>query len=144
MSPVRALWLPLLFAAGCAAEKANGRPWVHDIKLQGVKHVEEKDLRKKVALEETSWIPLSPKKYLDPFTVDLDRKRIEAYYAAHGYFAAKVTNAEVKPRGSDGKSVDVRLVVDEGPPVKIDKLATEGLDTVGPKAQAIQHDLKLT
>ena len=25
------LWLPLLLAGGCAAEKANGRPWIHDL-----------------------------------------------------------------------------------------------------------------
>ena len=38
----------------------------------------------------------------------------------------------------------MHLVVDEGAPVKIDNLATEGLDPVGDKAQDIQHDLKLT
>src|SRR5215510_11687665 len=98
MGRQRALWLSLLALAGCAAEKADGRPWVHNFKLEGVKSVKEKDLRDKIALEATSWVPLSPKKYLDPFTVDADKKRIEAYYAAHGYFFAKVTEAEVKPR----------------------------------------------
>ena len=65
------LWLPLLLAAGCAAEKANGRPWIHDLKIEGVKHVKEKDLKSKIALEDTSWVPLSPKHYLDPFEVDV-------------------------------------------------------------------------
>lgn len=139
-----AAWLSLLSLGGCAAEKANGRPWVHKIDIEGAKHVDKKDLKSKIALEQTSWIPLAPKKYLDPFTVDLDKKRIEAYYAAHGYFFAKVTEADVKPR-HDGKSVDVKLVVDEGPPTKIDKLVTEGLDPVGgDKAQVIQRELKLT
>ena len=31
----RILWLSLLLAGGCAAEKANGRPWIHDLKLEG-------------------------------------------------------------------------------------------------------------
>jgi translocation and assembly module TamA len=139
-----ALWLWLLALAGCATEKADGRPWVHDLKLEGVKSVKEKDLRSRIALEATSKVPLSPKKYLDPFAVDVDKKRIEAYYAAHGYFFAKVTEAEVKPRDKENKSVDVRLVVDEGPSTKINSLTTEGLDAVGPKAQRIQNDLKNT
>jgi outer membrane protein assembly factor BamA len=133
-------WL-LVALSGCAAEKANGRPWVHDLMLQGVKQVSSRDLKSKIALEKTSWIPFSPKKYLDPFTVDLDQKRIEAYYAAHGYFAARVTAAEVKPRGHDGKSVDVRLVVDEGVPTRIASLATDGLDPLGPDAVGLQRRL---
>jgi translocation and assembly module TamA len=139
--------LPLLAAAnlaGCAAEKANGRPWVHKVKLEGVKHVDKKDLKSKIALEETSWIPLSPKKYLDPFTVDIDRKRIEAYYAAHGYFNATVKEAKVEPRDPNKESVDVKLVVDEGPPTKIVELKTEGLDALGTAAQRIQNRLSKT
>ena len=67
----------MLLASGCAAEKANGRPWIHDLKIEGVKGVKEKDLRDKIALEDTSWIPLSPKHYLDALLVDVDLERIE-------------------------------------------------------------------
>ncbi|HEY2743809.1 MAG TPA: POTRA domain-containing protein, partial [Polyangia bacterium] len=136
-------WLSLLLAGGCAAEKADGRPWIHSLKIDGVKHVKAKDLKSKIALENTSWIPLSPKHYLDPFEVDVDKKRIEAYYAAHGYFSAHVTSAEVKPI-KGGKAVDVRLVVDEGPATKIDQLTVDGLDPIGPEAQKLHRKLKLT
>ncbi|HEX4513318.1 MAG TPA: POTRA domain-containing protein, partial [Polyangiaceae bacterium] len=91
------------------------------------------DLEDHIALQATSWLPLSPKKYLDPFTVDIDRKRVEAYYAAHGYFFAHVTEATVIPRGTDGKSVDVKLVVDEGPPTVIDKVVIHGLEPLSAK-----------
>jgi translocation and assembly module TamA len=138
----RIVWLPLLLVAGCAAEKANGRPWIRNLQIKGVKQVKEKDLRSKIALEDTSWVPLSPKHYLDPFEVDLDKKRIEAYYAAHGYFFAKVTEADVKPV-KNGKAVDIKLVVDEGPPTKIDALNVDGLDPIGPKAGDIHRRLKL-
>ena len=114
MGARRFLWLTLLLAGGCATEKANGRPWIRDLRIEGVKSVQKKDLKSRIALEGTSWIPLSPKRYLDPFEVDLDRKRIVAYYAAHGYFFARVTEAEVEPV-KGGKAVDIRLVVDEGP-----------------------------
>ena len=141
MRSVRLL-LPLLAVAGCAAEKANGRPWVHNVHIEGVKNVKKSDLKDKIALQETSWIPLSPKKYLDPFTVDIDRKRVEAYYAAHGYFFARVTEATVTPRGSDGKSVDVKLVVDEGPPTLIEQVVVHGLELLGPDAPKIQKLLE--
>ncbi|HEY1584508.1 MAG TPA: POTRA domain-containing protein, partial [Polyangia bacterium] len=90
------LWLWLLLAGGCAAEKANGRPWVRHLDFKGVKSVKASDVKSKIGVESTSWIPFSPKHYLDPFEVDLDKKRIEAFYAAHGYFFARVTDAEVK------------------------------------------------
>jgi outer membrane protein assembly complex protein YaeT len=138
----RILWLSLLLAGGCAAEKANGRPWIHDLKIEGVKRVKEKDLKSKIALEDTSWIPLSPKHYLDPFEVDVDKKRIEAYYAAHGYFFAKVTEANVNPI-KGGKAVDIKLVVDEGPATKIADLTVDGIDPIGPKAADIHRELKL-
>jgi translocation and assembly module TamA len=139
----RTLWLSLLLgAAGCAAEKANGRPWIHSLEIEGVKGVSAKDLKSKIALEKTSWIPLSPKHYLDPFEVDLDKKRIEAYYAAHGYFFARVTNADVKLI-KGGKAADVHLVVEEGPPTKINELNVDGLDPIGPAAQKLHRRLKL-
>ncbi|MGZ3427670.1 MAG: hypothetical protein ACXVCV_13525, partial [Polyangia bacterium] len=73
MRPRALLWLPLVIAGGCAAEKANGRPWIHDLQIAGVKSVKAKDLKSKIALEETSWIPLSPKHYLEPFEIDIDK-----------------------------------------------------------------------
>jgi outer membrane protein assembly factor BamA len=139
--PHKLSWLPLVLAAGCAAEKANGRPWIHGVTIDGVKQVSKKDLKSKLAVEATSWVPFSPKRYLDPFTIDMDRQRVEAYYHAHGYFAAKVTQATVEPRDPHGKSVDVKLVVDEGPPTKIVKLDASGLDAAGAPAQKIAHQL---
>lgn len=148
----RLRWLPLAtvaaglaaVAAGCAAEKANGRPWIHDVELDGVKHVSKKDLASKIQVEGKSWVPLSQKHYLDPFEVDADRKRIEAYYAAHGWFGAKVTDAQVVPRDPQNKSVDIKFTVDEGAPARIVKLSTEGLDAVGPRGQKIESQLKKT
>ncbi|HWE30520.1 MAG TPA: BamA/TamA family outer membrane protein, partial [Polyangia bacterium] len=95
-----------------------------------------------IALESTSWVPLSAKHYLDPFEVDVDKKRIEAYYAAHGYFFAKVTEADVEP-AKNGKAVDIKLVVDEGPATKINDLTVDGIDPIGPKAHDIHRQLKL-
>lgn len=139
------LWVALVATvAGCAAEKADGRPWIHDVAIKGVKHVDKKDLEKKIAVEGTSWVPLSPKHYLDPFQVDMDKKRIEAFYAAHGFFGAEVTQADVVPRDRQGKSVDIKFAVDEGAPTRIASLSTEGLDAIGAPAQRIEKRLEKT
>lgn len=122
--------LVLLLAAGCAAEQAEGRPWIHSVRIEGVRRVDKKDLKSRIQVEKTSWIPFAPKKYLDPFTLDLDRRRIEAYYAAHGFFAARVTEARATPR-KDGKSVDIEFRVDEGEPTRIAAVHTAGLDALG-------------
>ncbi len=135
------LWL--LLAGGCAAEKADGRPWVRHLDIKGTKHVKASDIKSKIGVESTSWIPLSPKHYLDPFEIDLDKKRIAAFYAAHGYFFAHVTDAQVTPI-KGGKAVDVRFIVDEGPATKINNLTIDGIDPIGPEAQKLHHKLKLT
>ena len=136
----------LLKPAGVAAraEKAEGRPWIHKLDIEGVKSVKARATWKSKIppSRRRAGSPLSPKHYLDPFAIDVDKKRIEAYYAAHGYFFARVTTAEVKPT-KGGKAVDIRLVVDEGPATKINDLVVDGLDPIGPEAQKLHRRLKL-
>lgn len=129
----RALALCALLAlTGCAGEKAEGRPWVRNVRFEGVKSVKAKDLLGKLQVEKTNWLRY-PKKYLDPLTIDIDSQRIEAYYRAHGFFNAKVTAADVTPfKGPKDKptAVDVKFVVDEGLPTQIDSVELSGLDAV--------------
>jgi outer membrane protein assembly complex protein YaeT len=128
--PAAALALGIaLVTGGCGREAAQGRPWIHDVKFVGVKSVKPRQLKKRLALEETSWVPFAPKHYLDPFTIDTDRARIEAFYRARGYFTARVTNAEVIPR-KKGDSVDVKITVDEGPPSRIHAVEIGGLEVL--------------
>ena len=117
----------LVLAAGCG-ERAAGRSWVHSLTLVGVRHVDRDDLEGKLAVEKTSWIPLAPKHYLDPFTLELDRKRVESFYQLHGFYRAHVTALEVKQR--DPSSVDVRIVIEEGPATKIGKVSLDGVDVL--------------
>lgn len=137
----RAALLVVALLAGCAGGQAEGRPWVHDLTLRGVKQVKARDLKKKIAVQETSWVPLSPKKYLDPFTVETDRARIEAFYRARGFFDARVTAAEVRPV-KGGKAVDVTITVDEGEPTHIDAVSVEGLAPLGKTGEALIKRLR--
>ncbi|HEY7954845.1 MAG TPA: POTRA domain-containing protein, partial [Polyangia bacterium] len=134
MKRFAALALVVLTAVGgCATEKARGRPWVHQLRFVGVRSVKKRDLRSKLAIEKTSWFPLAPKRYLDPLTVDMDRERIEAYYRAHGWFGARVTDATVKPvkgPADHPKAVDVTFTVDEGAPTHTTSVEVQGLPDV--------------
>jgi translocation and assembly module TamA len=129
---VRAL-LFLTLAAGCAGEKAEGRPWIHNLDLKGIKRVDAGDLKGRLAMQGRSWWPFSPKTYLNPFDLEIDSKRVENYYHQHGFFDVRVTQSEVKRRGRD--SVDVTLGVEEGLPTKLSGVELTGLETVGPKAR---------
>ena len=132
-----------LACCGCAGEKADGRPWIHRITLDGVKHLSARDLKKHIALEKTNWLGY-PKQYLDPFEVDGDRARIEAYYQAHGYFQARVTAAEVKPHKGPADhptAVDVHLTIDEGEPTKIAAVELGGLDGLRAKKRIEKETL---
>ena len=76
------LGLLLVVGGGCttAAQRAQGRPWIHKVYLDGVKQVKAGELRDKIAAQQSPWFPLAPKRYLDqPYAVEVVRARIEAF-----------------------------------------------------------------
>jgi outer membrane protein assembly factor BamA len=132
--------LGALLAAGCGAG-AQGRPWVHKVTLVGVRHVDRRELQSRLALEQTSWVPLFPKRYLDPFTLQLDRKRIESFYQLRGFYRARVTALDVAPRKR--ASVDVTIVVAEGPATRIAEVQISGLEGLPGAGRALTKGLGL-
>ncbi len=135
--------LAALAVAGCAGEKPEGRPWVHTLTLAGVKSVNKSDLKQKLLTDEEHWYTI--RKYLDPFTVDSDRSRIEAYYQAHGYFRASVLGADLTPyRGSADQpiAVDVKFTVDEGAATHIEAVELHGIEGLGKDGETLQHELQ--
>jgi outer membrane protein assembly factor BamA len=144
-STARAALLALFAAsAGCGLEKAEGRPWVRHVRIENAKHVDVKDLKNKLAIEETSFLHF-PKHYLDPFAIDADRARIEAYYRAHGFFGAKVTSAEAQVvTGPKDKptEVNVDFTVDEGTPTQLAGVQLDGFDPLGKDGAAMIKEAK--
>jgi len=115
-------------AAGCAGEKAAGRPWVHDLRWEGVHAVPPKAIAERISVEKTPLVSFGRKRYLDPFTLELDRARVEAFYRASGYFDARVTRADAVPRDDEHTSVDVLFAVEEGEPTRIAEARLEGAE----------------
>ena len=130
-------------STGCAGEPAASRPWIHAIKFVGLHKVDKKDLAGKISIQKTSWLPWAPRVYLDPFAVPGDRVRIEAYYRARGYYAAKVVKADVVARKSKKPSVDVVFTVVENEPVKISSYETHGLEPLGKAQKKIERLFQL-
>src|SRR6185369_11919386 len=122
---------------------AMGRPWIHAIQFLGVKQVKQSELREKIVLQATSRWPFAPKQYLDAFAVDDDRARIESFYRAHGFFDAKVQKSETLPR-KNGKSVDIRIAIDEGQPTKVVRAQLTGLPDDAKLDKRVEKRLQLS
>jgi translocation and assembly module TamA len=125
MACARALPLLGVLAAACAHEGAEGREWVHDLRIEGTHALSPGDIKDVLATEKTGWWPFASKKWFDRAALDIDLERIPAFYADRGFFEARVVAHEVRDRG-DG-SVDVIIRVDEGEPSKIDQVRIDGL-----------------
>lgn len=135
----------MLLLCGCGSKRPDQR-WVHDLELKGVEKVDDGDLEEGLATQETSWwswTPFADKQWYDPAALDTDVSRIETFYAARGFFDAKVTGRQVKVRDG-GKSVDIALEIKEGEPTKLVEVKAQGLEQLpADKRLAVTASLKL-
>ena len=122
-----------LGAAGCIRGHGTAQePFVDDLELRGVSAVDEDDLAAKLATQApvarpgVAGVLLKDRQRLDPDALASDRRRVEAYYRARGYYGARVEDVEVRPAGRG--LVKVVLRVSEGRPVHVSKVAVTGLD----------------
>ncbi|MCA1663344.1 MAG: hypothetical protein LC659_03590, partial [Myxococcales bacterium] len=129
-------------ASACAHRKDTSRPWVRALVLHGVRHVDERDLRRHLVTEETAHVVWADNKTFDPFALRLDAATIEAYYRAHGFYDARVTATDVNPADKPN-AVNVEVFVDEGAVTKINSVKVDGLDVIGDDAKPIFRNLDL-
>jgi translocation and assembly module TamA len=125
-------WL-LLWAglAGCAgglglggAEPPPPERQVHEVEIQGAAALDEDDLLAGLATHPPrGWIWVERAPY-DPVLVRADRDRIEAYYARHGYFSARVVAVDSRPL--EPGAFRVVFHVEEGQPSRIDRVRIAG------------------
>lgn len=128
--------------AGCGHNDSLGRKWVHKIRFHGNKKVSAGDIKGRIGTQQSSGIPFTPKKYLDdPFMIDTDKERIEAYYRDRGLYGAKVTSAEVRPYDTNG--ADVHFTIKEGEYTRIADVKIEGLESLGRKEKRIRRTVRL-
>ncbi len=75
--------------ARTSGPKTRGRG-VRRLTLHGVKHVDERDLRRHLVTEETAHVVMAPKQLVvrSPFALRLDTATVESYYRTRGFFDA--------------------------------------------------------
>jgi translocation and assembly module TamA len=136
-----------LGAAGCVRGRGTPQePYVEALEFSGVSAVDEDDLAAKLATQGPvdrggiSGAVVKDRQRLDPDALATDRRRVEAFYREHGHYAARVTDVRVEP--TERGLVKVTFVVEEGPPVRVAKVAVNGLEEA-PEARARLGELPL-
>jgi outer membrane protein insertion porin family len=129
----------LLLALGVPKVEGQGAPSstpesgqrleVADLEIEGVRAVDESELRAALQTRPSSWWPWGDKRYFDRETFEADVKRIEEFYGERGYPNAQVVDSDVQRR--DGE-VAVRIVVEEGMPLRVASLEFTGFEAIAP------------
>jgi outer membrane protein insertion porin family len=130
--PAPGPWLPALLAlvlACSSACKETGTVQVSSISFNGNKGIDTQSLKTVIATQENGFLPWSRKHYFDRTEFDQDVKRIEAYYADHGYPSAKVVGVDVQLNKAKDQ-VAIKVTINEGQPVIVEGIAFEGLDGI--------------
>jgi translocation and assembly module TamA len=133
-----------LGAGGCLRARGTpDEPVVVELRLEGVRAVDEGALRERLATQGSGvWLWNEPHR-LDPFALEADRRRIEAFYRAQGHYEARVADVLQEPVGGDPGRVRIVVRVVEGRPVRVSRLVVNGLDAA-PEARARAGRLPLS
>ncbi len=130
--PVLLFALLLACLTGCSP-KRPGQRWVKDVQLRGARILDNADVLDGLETREMPWywywlhwIPAVDRTWYDPDVLSQDLERIETYYAAHGFFRARVTKREIK-RSKNGKTVSIILTLKEGPETMVKEVEVSGL-----------------
>src|SRR5262249_2681409 len=100
--------------------------YVRTVDVQGNKAFRDKTIVERLATRPPQGLIFKVGQPLDRLALQLDRRRVEAFYHAHGFFDAKVTNVDVQDL-PDG--VKVKIEVEEGLPTRV-----ASIDFVGTNA----------
>ena len=82
------------------------------------------------------WLPWSRKRYFTRNVFDADLERLKMFYADRGYPSLRVTGVAIE-FNDDKTAVRLRISLDEGAPVLVDKIAFRGLE--GAPAEVTQR-----
>lgn len=108
------LLLVLLTSSSAVGE---GEPSVGKVRFSGVSAVSKKELAASILTAPASWKPWVDDPVFDPETLEEDLQRVVGFYRDRGYYRAR---AESELSWNDDRTrVDVRIRVEEGPPVRL-------------------------
>jgi outer membrane protein assembly complex protein YaeT len=111
------------------ARPAQQRIKVTSVQVHGATQLGAGRVKSIIGTRDSSWLPWGRKRYFDRAVFDADLGRIEAYYADRGYPDAKVTAFEAMLNDRQD-SIRVSFTIDEGAPLRVDRIALDGFDVL--------------
>jgi outer membrane protein assembly factor BamA len=120
--PVRGVGLLLLltiaFSPPCDAEDTT--VFIRSLDFEGVEHVSESELADALLTSGPSWRPWAEPPKFDESALLEDMERIDRFYRDYGYYQTQV---RYELHWNDDRSrVRIRIIVDEGPPIRLTAL----------------------
>jgi outer membrane protein insertion porin family len=115
----------LLFAFGCKEDAGSVK--VAKLVFSGNQAFNDGALRAVIVTEAKGILPWARSRYFNRQVFDADLQRLRAFYTDRGYPSATVDGVDVsfnQPRDQ----VTIRIVVNEGPPLLIERVDTIGLE----------------
>ena len=125
------LALALLWPSACKKGRDTEPPGprVRKVQLEGVERFDDDELRAYLELQPTRRLSFGAAHYYLPGLEDVDARRIEEVYRAHGHHEARVEDVSVTHVRADKpvkrQRVDLRYAVFEGPPTLVRRLDFE-------------------
>ena len=117
--------LLLLLAGGCLhAQGTADRPAITAFDIGGTKAISSSALRDSLATQPSGTWSWQEPQFFDEDAFANDKRRIVRYYQAHGYYDARIADAQVIPDG-EGR-VKIRIEVKEGAAVRVVSIETPG------------------
>jgi outer membrane protein assembly complex protein YaeT len=116
-------------AQPATTDAAAGRLAVRSLEFEGVQSVDESALRAELGTRESPWLPWRARRSFDPVQFEGDLKRIVSFYDERGFPAARVVSHDVEV-DRESRAVDIRIVVDEGPPLLVVSVELERFDAL--------------
>jgi outer membrane protein assembly complex protein YaeT len=130
--PVLVFLLTLAFASAC---KEEGGVKVSSLTFNGNQAVASDQLKTILATQASSKLPWGEDRYFSREQFEADLKRIVAFYTDRGYPDAAVTSFDVR-LSEDQSSVDITINIEEGEPVRVERIEFEGFEPLPPNARA--------
>lgn len=102
---------------------------VKDLSFTGNAAASTNQLKSVLATAESATLPWGTKEYFSREEFEADLKRVVAFYRDRGYPDARVRSFDAR-LSDDQKSVRLRIDVEEGEPIRVERVVLTGLDPI--------------
>jgi outer membrane protein insertion porin family len=127
-------WLAAVALAAVASSACHeeGDVRVTSLTFDGNRAFNSSRLSEVVSTRVTGWLPWARPRYFSRATFDADQERLRAFYVDRGYPDARVTSVDID-FNEKRDAVRLRVHLDEGEPLLVERIAFTGLDNVPPE-----------